>query len=164
MLKLQGKTSVHSDRDNLEVKVLMRLCGHRCGLVFDGTTSINTICIFVANLLSGTKTSFDIDFRIVWIVTFWNHCTPRVESYETWNETWRFKQGMWLWALVVQAYINFGWGSQFRPWGNMTEPGATFSPSGYRLARVIWIHYISKVHCCCFSINATRGVSSNKII
>ena len=45
---------------------------------------------------------------------------------------------------VTQAYVNFGWEENFRPWGNMTEPGSTFSPSGHRLATVIWVHYISK--------------------
>lgn len=44
----------------------------------------------------------------------------------------------------MQAWINFGWAQNLRPWGNVAEPGTKFSPSGYRLARVIWIHYISK--------------------
>ena len=45
----------------------------------------------------------------------------------------------------AQAYINFGWGRRFQPWANMTEKGSTFSPSGRRLATVIWVHYVSKV-------------------
>ena len=48
-------------------------------------------------------------------------------------------------ALLLQAYINFGWGKHFMPWANMTEKGSTFSPSGHRLATVIWVHYVSKV-------------------
>eukprot|EP00884_Botryococcus_braunii_P016492 jgi/Botrbrau1/3526/Bobra.341_2s0053.1 len=47
---------------------------------------------------------------------------------------------------VTQAYVNFGWGKKLNIWGNFAEPGDTFSPSGYRLARVIWIHYLSKVY------------------
>ncbi|KAK9810738.1 hypothetical protein WJX73_003990 [Symbiochloris irregularis] len=47
---------------------------------------------------------------------------------------------------MTQAWINFNWGDNLRPWGNVTESGAKFSPSGYRLARVIWIHYISKAY------------------
>ena len=45
-----------------------------------------------------------------------------------------------------QAYHTFGWAHSFRPWGNVAEPGARFSPSGRRLARVIWVHYLSKVY------------------
>ena len=49
---------------------------------------------------------------------------------------------------LTQSYENFGWAKKFTPWGNMVEnPGsAKFSPSGYRLARVLWIHYLSKVY------------------
>ena len=49
---------------------------------------------------------------------------------------------------LSQAYVNFGWAKKLSPWGNMVEsPGsAKFSPSGYRLARVLWIHYLSKVY------------------
>jgi hypothetical protein len=48
----------------------------------------------------------------------------------------------------VQAAENIGW---FRAdggsiWGNMAEaPGKPFSRSGHRLARVLYIHYLSKV-------------------
>lgn len=48
----------------------------------------------------------------------------------------------------MQASDNIGWG---RPgggwlWGNMAEAaGKPFSPSGARLAHVLWIHYLSKV-------------------
>ena len=32
-------------------------------------------------------------------------------------------------------------------WGNVAEaPGRPFSPSGHALARVLWLHYLSKVH------------------
>ena len=47
---------------------------------------------------------------------------------------------------MSQAYHTFGWAHSFRPWGNVAEPGARFSPSGRRLARVIWVHYLSKVY------------------
>jgi GNS1/SUR4 family len=49
---------------------------------------------------------------------------------------------------LSQSYVNFGWAKKFTPWGNMVEnPGSSkFSPSGYRLARVLWIHYLSKVY------------------
>jgi hypothetical protein len=45
----------------------------------------------------------------------------------------------------LQSYKNFGWGKNLKLWGNEAEPGDVFSASGYRLARVIWIHYLSKV-------------------
>jgi len=49
---------------------------------------------------------------------------------------------------LSQSYVNFGWAKKLTPWGNMVEtPGSSkFSPSGYRLARVLWIHYLSKVY------------------
>lgn len=47
----------------------------------------------------------------------------------------------------VQSYHTFGWGTKLAPWGNVAEdPSRPFSPSGYRLARVLWIHYLSKVY------------------
>lgn len=48
----------------------------------------------------------------------------------------------------LQASENFGWGrlGGGGMWGNVAEaPGKPLSPSGHRLARVLWIHYLSKV-------------------
>ena len=42
-----------------------------------------------------------------------------------------------------QAYRNFGWRSGLRLWCNQNEQGP-FSDSGYKLARVLWVHYVSK--------------------
>lgn len=50
-----------------------------------------------------------------------------------------------------QAYINFGWAKTgFSLTCNQNDPlssdnGLTFSPSGLALARVMYVHYISKV-------------------
>lgn len=45
-----------------------------------------------------------------------------------------------------QAYDNFGWAQKFQLWCNQMEPPPKFTPSGYKLARVLWIHYISKAY------------------
>jgi hypothetical protein len=51
--------------------------------------------------------------------------------------------------VAGQAYINFGWGSNFRLGCNPNDAAnpdrKAFSESGYRLARILWIHYVSKV-------------------
>ena len=56
----------------------------------------------------------------------------------------------------TQAYANNGWNKNFKLWANMTEKGPGFSPSGARLANVIWIHYLSKVW-----LTACRSVTSS---
>ncbi len=49
-------------------------------------------------------------------------------------------------CTAAQAYRNFGWGKgRFQFWCNPNDGGATFSDSGYRLACVLWLHYVSKV-------------------
>ena len=58
---------------------------------------------------------------------------------------WLLLLQLTLGLMPLQAYLNFGWGTRFMLWANMTEKGTTFSPSGHRLATVIWVHYISKV-------------------
>jgi len=47
-----------------------------------------------------------------------------------------------------QAYRNFGWGRRFSLWCNPNDPApfTDTSASGYRLARVLWIHYVSKAY------------------
>ena len=60
----------------------------------------------------------------------------------------------------MQAAENIGWwkadGDSI--WGNMAEaPGKPFSRSGHRLARVLYIHYLSKV-----SINPQPRVRSEE--
>ena len=45
----------------------------------------------------------------------------------------------------VQAYENFGWKNGGRLWCNPVEKGPGFSDSGYAMARILWIHYLSKV-------------------
>ena len=45
----------------------------------------------------------------------------------------------------VQAYENFGWRNGVRLWCNPVEKGPGFSDSGYAMARILWIHYLSKV-------------------
>ncbi|KAK9820370.1 hypothetical protein WJX72_009566 [[Myrmecia] bisecta] len=47
---------------------------------------------------------------------------------------------------VTQSYRNFGWSKHLQLWCNRNDPGPTFSDSGYRLARVLWIHYLSKAY------------------
>ena len=47
---------------------------------------------------------------------------------------------------VRQSYRTFRWDRKFQLWCNPNDSGRTFSPDGYRLARVLWIHYLSKVH------------------
>lgn len=48
---------------------------------------------------------------------------------------------------VWQSYRNFNWGKKFSLWCNAYEAGpAEFSPSGKALARVLWIHYVSKAY------------------
>ena len=44
-----------------------------------------------------------------------------------------------------QSYRTFRWDRNFQLWCNPNDSGRTFSPDGYRLARVLWIHYLSKV-------------------
>ena len=46
---------------------------------------------------------------------------------------------------VRQSYRTFRWDRKFQLWCNLNDSGRTFSPDGYRLARVLWIHYLSKV-------------------
>ena len=46
---------------------------------------------------------------------------------------------------IRQSYRTFRWGRKFQLWCNPNDSGLTFSPDGYRLARVLWIHYLSKV-------------------
>ncbi len=45
----------------------------------------------------------------------------------------------------MQCYAAFGWSDRFRLWCNPVEPGQSFTESGYRLARVLWLFYLSKV-------------------
>lgn len=45
----------------------------------------------------------------------------------------------------MQAYWTFGWDRKFQLWCNPNDSGSSFGPHGYKLARVLWIHYISKV-------------------
>ena len=45
----------------------------------------------------------------------------------------------------VQAHENFGWKNGVRLWCNPVEKGPGFSDSGYAMARILWIHYLSKV-------------------
>lgn len=50
--------------------------------------------------------------------------------------------------LDLQSYINFDWGNNFSIdtlLSPRVEPGPKFSESGYLLARVCYIHYVSKV-------------------
>ena len=57
----------------------------------------------------------------------------------------------------MQASANMGWlweGGGWL-WGNVVEaPGRPFSPSGRALARVLWIHYLSKVQ---HLLSCTKG-------
>ena len=46
---------------------------------------------------------------------------------------------------IRQSYRTFRWDRKFQLWCNPNDSGSTFSPDGYRLARVLWIHYLSKV-------------------
>ncbi len=46
---------------------------------------------------------------------------------------------------IRQSYRTFRWDHKFQLWCNPNDSGRTFSPDGYRLARVLWIHYLSKV-------------------
>ena len=52
-------------------------------------------------------------------------------------------QGLCIFSL--QAYENFGWKNGVRLWCNPVEKGPGFSDSGYAMARILWIHYLSKV-------------------
>lgn len=52
----------------------------------------------------------------------------------------------------MQHYVCDSWDKRIRIWGAMTQPGATFTPACGRLARVIYIHYLSKVASCLFSM------------
>lgn len=45
----------------------------------------------------------------------------------------------------MQAYWTFGWDRKFQLWCNPNDSGSSFGPHGYKLARVLWIHYVSKV-------------------
>jgi len=47
--------------------------------------------------------------------------------------------------LRTQSYWTFGWDRKFQLWCNPNDSGASFGPHGYKLARVLWIHYVSKV-------------------
>lgn len=49
---------------------------------------------------------------------------------------------------IPQSYLNFGWGRRFSLWCNQNDPApfTDTSASGYRLARVLWIHYVSKAY------------------
>ena len=49
---------------------------------------------------------------------------------------------------TLQSYRNFGWGEKFSLWCNQndTAPFTDREASGYRLARVLWIHYVSKAY------------------
>ncbi|KAK9838521.1 hypothetical protein WJX81_004941 [Elliptochloris bilobata] len=47
--------------------------------------------------------------------------------------------------VARQAYRNFGWQHGLRLWCNQNERGP-FSDSGYKLARVLWVHYASKAY------------------
>lgn len=47
---------------------------------------------------------------------------------------------------VRQAYINFGWGAGENFLCPMVEPGPEFSASGRALARVLWVHFVSKAY------------------
>ena len=46
---------------------------------------------------------------------------------------------------IRQSHRTFRWDRKFQLWCNPNDSGRTFSPDGYRLARVLWIHYLSKV-------------------
>eukprot|EP00891_Asterochloris_glomerata_P000399 jgi/Astpho2/399/Aster-x0922 len=45
-----------------------------------------------------------------------------------------------------QAYENFRWKDGVRLWCNPVEKGPGFSDSGYAMARILWIHYLSKAY------------------
>lgn len=69
-------------------------------------------------------------------------------------------------ASIPQVAASIGWTrGEGAFWGNRAEdPGKPFTPAGYRLARVLWIHYLSKVRSAIHDCAPTAwGSSANSI-
>ncbi len=77
-----------------------------------------------------------------------------VAAYEVWQCS------AFMHSSDLQSYRTFRWDQKFQLWCNANDSriGGGFTPDGYRLARVLWIHYLSKVRNLFTGINETSTI------
>ncbi|GMH41441.1 hypothetical protein BSKO_09351 [Bryopsis sp. KO-2023] len=83
------------------------------------------------------------------LMRFMKHREPmKIKRFAALHNAILFSLSLYMCVETVrQAYNNFGWGQKFSLWCNPFEAGPDpFTKSGYALARVLWIHYLSKAY------------------